>query len=725
MATTKCIERFIPEHVDNLLKCSKPYLCGLIWTGNEELGDENIKTQFKSKEDYLTQLIAYLTKIKNNNYINNVDYFEGPCGGRQFSRGFSIQKLKKNIRGYIVNATDYDIDNCHPTLLKTIAERDCDGIDTSVLNYYISNRDAVLSQHNLTKMDIIVTMNKDTYRGKNEWLKKFHKEVKLIQNHLSRNTNITTTATTNKNASILNKILCAEENTLLKKCINEVKLTNPSICIRALMFDGFMSNNPNLIDKLNEISTDWGVNWSIKPGSPLLFVEPSEQDHDETSYEFIKEEFELTHGFVKRPQPVFYSKYVKKDTVDLLDRYSSMELSTTYHNKYFEETVWDAKSKEYIVKQVKFMGVWAADPTRLTFERFDFLPPPYVVPDDTYNLFNGFLYEKYDVEPDNDYSDILELYRHLAGSEKTDEIVEYMLNYHAHLIQYPGNLPRTSVIFKSDEGLGKNVLFEGFGRNVLGNEYVLCAQRQEDIVGRFSVTNNKFIVIWNEASGKDTHSAIDAIKTLITEETVSWEAKGKQTVAVHNVARLFFFTNNECPIKISPSDRRFMVVECDAERSDYSKDLCDRVRASWDNKAKVVGFANFLKNRDISNWDACRDRVITEFYESLASRSVPHFEQFIINRLEDRGVEDGEERIGATIFYCEYKKWCEKKEYRPQTQCGFGVKIKKIEGITKIISARVTYVFDSTKVLEYMKDHKYVPQEQYLDIINGEVELED
>ena len=725
MATTTCIERFNSESVDNLLKCKLPHLCDLIWGENEaNFNEENLNFKFKDKQEYLIQLVAYLSRIKKNNYTNSVKYYEDDQGGRQFSQGFSIQKLKKNIRGYLVeNTYDYDMDNCHPTLLQKIARRDCDGLDTSILDGYLNNRNNILATNNLTKLDVIACMNKDNYRGKNSWLKKFHREVKEIQNHISRSTDITTDSTTNKKASILNKLLCIEENRLLKKCITAVKEENASISIRALMFDGFMSNNPNLVEKLNNLSKDWNINWSIKPHKPLIFIEPEADEQDETSYEYIKEQFEQTHGFVKRPQPVFYSEYKNVDGEDDLTRYSSMELSTTYLNKYFDEIEWDHKNKRYIKSPKQFLAVWVKDPTRKTFEKFDFLPPPHPVPTDTYNLFNGFLYEKYaDVEPAEDISEILELFAHLAGSEKREEITEYMLNYFAHLIQYPGSLPRTSVLFKSIEGVGKNVLFEGFGRNVLGDQYVLCTERQEDVVGRFSVTNKKFLVLWNEASGKDTGEAIEAIKTLVTEETVSWEQKGKQTIAIKNVSRLIFFTNNECPIKISTSNRRFMVVDCDAEKNNYSDDLCNRVRKAWANKSKVVAFANFLKQRDISNWNP-EKFVKTSFYDALLSKSVPLYDKFIIDRLEDRGVCDDEESIGASSFYSEYGKWCKSNDYKPQTQTAFGRKMVLINGIDKIKYQRVSYVFNSVKVLEYLKVKKYVPEDQYLDMINGGVEL--
>ena len=35
----------------------------------------------------------------------------------------------------------------------------------------------------------------------------------------------------------------------------------------------------------------------------------------------LKNQFEKTHGFVKRPQPIFYSEYINPEGEDKLDRY--------------------------------------------------------------------------------------------------------------------------------------------------------------------------------------------------------------------------------------------------------------------------------------------------------------------------------------------------------------------------------------------------------------------
>jgi hypothetical protein len=83
------------------------------------------------------------------------------------------------------------------------------------------------------------------------------------------------------------------------------------------------------------------------------------------------------------------------------------------------------------------------------------------------NTFNGLRAER--LHGDGDFSRILHHIDILTGHEGTD----YLLNYLAHMVQRPGELPRVALVFQSEQGVGKNVFFENFANKVLGNEYML------------------------------------------------------------------------------------------------------------------------------------------------------------------------------------------------------------------------------------------------------------
>jgi hypothetical protein len=94
----------------------------------------------------------------------------------------------------------------------------------------------------------------------------------------------------------------------------------------------------------------------------------------------------------------------------------------------------------------------------------------------TFNLYNGLDGEKLSFN----YKD--EIDKTLLGKKsevyikqlwyftgKSNDCLEYCLDYLAHMNQMPGELPRTALIFKGVQGTGKNLFYEEFGNKVLIN----------------------------------------------------------------------------------------------------------------------------------------------------------------------------------------------------------------------------------------------------------------
>ena len=87
---------------------------------------------------------------------------------------------------------------------------------------------------------------------------------------------------------------------------------------------------------------------------------------------------------------------------------------------------------------------------------------------------------------------------------KSNECLEYTLNYLSHLIQKPGELPLVALAFKSNQGVGKNMFFEKLVEMIAGDEYGLSTTQLDHVVGRFSMIHQKLLIILDEASGKAT-----------------------------------------------------------------------------------------------------------------------------------------------------------------------------------------------------------------------------
>ena len=196
----------------------------------------------------------------------------------------------------------------------------------------------------------------------------------------------------------------------------------------------------------------------------------------------------------------------------------------------------------------EFIGTWFKDKKN---KIMDFLPTGLKCPKDTYNLFNGFEIEKKNVElvDISNINIILQHIKNLGGGE--EKSYEYQLNYFAHLIQKPNCKPRVAIVYKSDkEGCGKNLFLEAFYNTILGRDYGMATADQEDIFRRFNTSNQKFILIFDEARGKDSFMNSEKIKSRITCDSVYMEQKGFKGKMIMDFARCFFLTNNRTGVKV-------------------------------------------------------------------------------------------------------------------------------------------------------------------------------
>ena len=172
-----------------------------------------------------------------------------------------------------------------------------------------------------------------------------------------------------------------------------------------------------------------------------------------------------------------------------------------------------------VKKPMTFVGIWRRNPFVESYERVDFLPYPKTCPLTIHNMFNGLEGARL---PDAVPVNVSWFEKHmsiLTGHEDTG----YMMDYCAHMVQRPGELSRVAILFKSNQGVGKNVFWKNFVNAILGREYLLQTADLDKIVGRFSMVQNKLCIIMDETSGKDSFLNSEKIKNSITVETIAWE----------------------------------------------------------------------------------------------------------------------------------------------------------------------------------------------------------
>jgi hypothetical protein len=97
----------------------------------------------------------------------------------------------------------------------------------------------------------------------------------------------------------------------------------------------------------------------------------------------------------------------------------------------------------------KYMKKWLYDTKKRYCRGFDVYPPPLECPDEYINIWKDYDRDKkQEVEIDEEVISTFIKFLKLL-SENNDSYVEYLLNYVAHIIQYPGIKPGIALVFAS------------------------------------------------------------------------------------------------------------------------------------------------------------------------------------------------------------------------------------------------------------------------------------
>ena len=345
-------------------------------------------------------------------------------------------------------------------------------------------------------------------------------------------------------------------------------------------------------------------------------------------------------------------------------------------------------------KSVAYTNEWRLREDIRTFENVDFLPPPLVCEESTFNMYFGLRAESLPPVADNIDISLFHSHLHILCGEE-ERATEYVLNYLAHLVQFPGTLPRVALVFVSSQGVGKNIFFENFAKSVLGTDLYLQTDNMEKLIGKFNMNHNKLLLIMDEVQGKDSFANSEAIKNMITAEDLQWERKGCDPVTIRNCGRSIMFRNGLTPVKIETSDRRFQLMQCSEKvrnNTEYFKKLNSFLKD--DTNARAI--YDMLMKRDLSSWDSTNDRVITKAYKDIQSMTIPPMALFLESKLLEYenlasfnsvGGQDVQDltRLPSNELFKEFNYWLgengfTKMEY---TITKYGREIVSYEGITK------------------------------------------
>jgi len=298
-----------------------------------------------------------------------------------------------------------------------------------------------------------------------------------------------------------------------------------------------------------------------------------------------------------------------------------------------------------------FLDKWLKDPHMKTYTRVSTDPSTdpsvFVLPDPPSPLF---LYRTYQCPP---HSDALPLFHHFLDilTNHKLSIKQYIINWCAHLLQKPLELPGVALIFIGQKGVGKDTFGDFIGTYLIGNTYYQNYSNQLQYFDKHdSFKANKFLVKVEELSRKilsdennDTY-----IKSSITAPTTTINPKNGLPYEVRNYKRFIGTTNHSNALNVDQNERRYVFSVVSPEKmGDHS--YWNTIRSVLFHPSGAIAIATMLLAHDISSFNP---RILPEntYLKQLQEDTTDSVQKFIDQC--DPGDYSGNELYQLYRDYC-------------------------------------------------------------------------
>ncbi len=471
---------------------------------------------------------------------------------------------------------------------------------------------------------------------------------------------------------ILARYFQERESNTIDKTYDYIKKTF-NIRPTAYCYDGlqFLKKDiPDIDDFINKINSFSEVVFEVKPFDDKLSDCPK---YTESEYFDINEFNMLPEGIAQEDYfNKYYFKIHQRNGMCYIDDKGSlvtMKNEVSHFAKiysFWEKYRWSERINEYY--------------------SYGIYPDNDLCPDKVYNMWRGFDVEKYIFNEPSDISVIL--YHFEVVANFNNDVVEYLLNYFAHLVQKPHKKTGVCLLIQGLQGTGKTTLVENLLKKIMGKRYVFDTSDIDKIVGRFNgAIAGRLMCVLNEASGKDTNTVVDKIKDIITRTDVTIENKGIDPMVVDDYCNYCFTTNNVKPIAITNDDRRFQVMECSDK---YKGDMkyFDKLYACINDNHIIYTFYKILMNRDISKFNPETHRVVTEATTDLHELNRDPVDMFL-EYIHSPDFNKWKNKYRSREIYDEFKIYMNSIGYK--SICNLPVFGKILKGYTKKYDFLITH----------------------------------
>lgn len=338
-----------------------------------------------------------------------------------------------------------------------------------------------------------------------------------------------------------------------------------------------------------------------------------------------------------RPSPYTYAGKVHRNVLPPINSVISEGESTLRRSSFFsrhlrhdhDEDPLNVVSGYKKLQRVQASELWLRSKRALRFTQETFCP----LNDTALGMLNNFVglrfspsecqtYKNYERDSINVNVVLDHIYNILCRKDRL--VYQYLINWCAHLVQYPSKKLLTVPYLVGEQGIGKSLCLSALG-SMFGPHFLETAS-VEDIAGKFTATlDDKIFVLVNEADNMSS-DVMRIMKALITDHDRRVEKKYSDVRYSPNYINIIACSNmvHSQIMNVPPDERRFMFMHCDGSvrgKHEYLKKLYEFFDCDYSTNPKCTfngckAFMWYLMDVNISQFNP-RKFPVTKYMVEL------------------------------------------------------------------------------------------------------------
>lgn len=353
--------------------------------------------------------------------------------------------------------------------------------------------------------------------------------------------------------------------------------------------------------------------------------------NDIETYEEKRGYFETFISKTINPQPIYHFRFRDDNGVAKYVMYNKDNLKEAFMEYTLNETKKSNNKGDNM--ELLFVDKWLKDTEKALYQKADFRPhpnnPKYQENSklilNTFTGYNACCFDN-EIEADTNYiKPFLKIVENLVGGNEDD--VKIFHNLIAWKIQRPEYKKPFSILIKSQEGEGKNTVFDTIGR-IIGEAHYYQTTNAEDLFGDHAEgVNNKLLIVMNEMNIKQTGKHADKLKSLITDPTYNINPKNIRPLTIRNLAFIVVLSNQENPIYIDETkrDRRWFIFQGNQQNITINAEMWGRIHKRIRDPKFIKSLYEYYMNYDLTEFDLNSAKIRNsrrKAYKSVVCRYV-------------------------------------------------------------------------------------------------------